>query len=65
MIQELLTTREIARRLQLSATTIRVWAREGRIPAVRVSTNRLRFEWEAVLRALQEGQVSEQASHGE
>jgi excisionase family DNA binding protein len=52
MIDELLTTRELAGRLRLGVPTIRSWARRGRIPALRVTSNRFRFVWSAVVEAL-------------
>lgn len=53
---ELLTADELADRLQLRPSTIRRWAREGRIPAVRVTAKVVRYDLADVLRAIREGQ---------
>lgn len=52
MPQELLTADQIAARLQVKGKTVRRWATEGRIPAIRLVGQRLRFDWDAVLRAI-------------
>ncbi|HTU19230.1 MAG TPA: helix-turn-helix domain-containing protein [Gemmataceae bacterium] len=49
---ELLTAIQLAERLNLRPSTVRVWARRGRIPAVRLSPKVVRFDWLAVLTAL-------------
>jgi len=49
---EFLTARQLAEILQVSESTVRRLAREGRIPAVRVTARLLRFRLEAVLQAL-------------
>ena len=49
---ELLTADELAERLKVSPDTVKVWARVGRIPAVRLSPKVLRFDLSAVLGAL-------------
>lgn len=49
---ELLTADELADRLRLRPSTIRRWAREGRIPAVRVTPKVVRYDLAAVLRAI-------------
>lgn len=49
---ELLTARELAKRLRVSTETIRTWARRGRIPTVRLSPKVIRYNCEAVLSAL-------------
>lgn len=41
--QQLLTVDDVAGRLQLSAYTIREWARLGKLPCIRL-THRIRFE---------------------
>ena len=53
---ELLTADELADRLQLRPSTIRRWAREGRIPAVRVTAKVVRYDLADVLQAMREGQ---------
>lgn len=52
MSEELLTGVELAERLRVSPSTIQQWAHDGKIPCVRVSSNRTRFEWAAVLDVL-------------
>lgn len=51
---ELITANEMAERLRLRPTTVRRWARTGRIPAIRVSSKVIRFDPRAVERALRE-----------
>lgn len=51
-MSELLTATELAERLKVRPETVKVWAREGRIPAVRLSPKVLRFDPVAVLAAL-------------
>ncbi len=49
---ELLTGRELAKRLRVAPATIRWWARRGEIPVVRLTRKTLRYRAEAVLAAL-------------
>ncbi|MDT5263129.1 MAG: Helix-turn-helix domain [Acidobacteriota bacterium] len=49
---EFLTARQIAEVLQVSESTVRRLAREGRIPCVRLTPRLLRFNLKAVCRAL-------------
>ena len=53
----LLNARELAQVLKVQPGTIRKWAREGRIPEVRISPKVRRFELKLVLQAIkrQEG----------
>jgi excisionase family DNA binding protein len=51
---EFLTARQLADVLQVSESTVRRLAREGRIPAIRITSRLLRFRLEAVLCALEE-----------
>lgn len=50
--EEFLTARQLAGVLQVSESTVRRLAREGRIPCVRLTTRLLRFNLKAVCRAL-------------
>lgn len=50
--KELLTTNLLAERLHISPRSVQQWAKDGRIPSVRLSVKLLRFEWQAVLDAL-------------
>jgi excisionase family DNA binding protein len=49
---ELLTARELAKRLRVSPETVRAWAQRGRIPMLRLSPKVIRYNAEAVLAAL-------------
>ncbi len=49
---ELLTTEEIAERLRLRPDTIRLWARDGMIPAIRITGKVIRYDPVEVERAL-------------
>ncbi len=51
-VTELLTARELAKRLRVSPETVRAWARRGSIPAVRLSRKVIRFDADAVIAAL-------------
>ncbi len=50
--EEFLTARQLAGLLQVSESTVRRLAREGRIPSVRLTSRLLRFHLSAVLSAL-------------
>jgi excisionase family DNA binding protein len=50
--EEFLTARQLAGVLQVSESTVRRLAREGRIPCVRLTPRLLRFNPKAVFRAL-------------
>lgn len=50
---ELLTADELAERLRVRPATIRLWAREGRIPRIRISGKVIRFDVSAVIDLLQ------------
>jgi excisionase family DNA binding protein len=52
---EFLTARQIAEILQVSESTVRRLAREGRIPVVRVTPRLTRYNLQSVLRALDGG----------
>ena len=49
---ELLTAEELAERLRVRPSTIRLWAREGLIPVVKIGAKVLRFDVADVLAAL-------------
>lgn len=51
---KLVTAEDLGRRLSVRASTIRRWAREGRIPAVRPTSRVIRFDLRAALDALRE-----------
>jgi excisionase family DNA binding protein len=50
--EEFLTARQLAKVLQVSESTVRRLAREGRIPSVRLTPRLIRFNLKAVCRAL-------------
>jgi len=50
--EEFLTARQLAEVLQVSESTVRRLARDGRIPCVRLTPRLLRFNRKAVFRAL-------------
>lgn len=50
--EEFLTARQLAEVLQVSESTVRRLARDGRIPSVRLTPRILRFNLKAVCRAL-------------
>lgn len=52
MDQRFLTPTELATLLRLQPSTIKSWAREGRISCLRFSKGVLRFDVDAVLRAI-------------
>lgn len=53
--EEFLTARQLASVLQVSESTVRRLAREGRIPCVRLTPRLLRFNLRSVCRALDDG----------
>jgi excisionase family DNA binding protein len=50
--EEFLTARQLAEVLQVSESTVRRLARDGRIPCVRLTPRLMRFNLKAVCRAL-------------
>ncbi|HWW75530.1 MAG TPA: helix-turn-helix domain-containing protein [Pyrinomonadaceae bacterium] len=50
--EEFLTARQLAEVLQVSESTVRRLARDGRIPSVRLTPRILRFNLKSVVRAL-------------
>lgn len=50
--EEFLTARQLAAVLQVSESTVRRLAREGRIPSVRLTPRLIRFNQKAVYKAL-------------
>ena len=50
--EEFLTARQLAEVLQVSESTVRRLAREGRIPVVRLTPRLARYHLQAVMRAL-------------
>ncbi|MCA1629415.1 MAG: helix-turn-helix domain-containing protein [Acidobacteria bacterium] len=62
---EFLTARQIAEVLQVSESTVRKLAREGRIPAVRLTPRLTRYNLQSVLRALDGGAPKARARRGQ
>ena len=50
--EEFLTARQLAKILQVSESTVRRLAREGRIPSIRLTSRLLRFHLQSVMSAL-------------
>lgn len=62
---ELMTARELAKRLRVSPETVRAWARRGYIPTLRLSPKVIRYNAEAVLAVLAErAEKGEGVRHG-
>ena len=51
-MSELLTAAEMAARLRIKPTTLQEWAREGRVPCIRITPKVIRFDAEAVILSL-------------
>jgi excisionase family DNA binding protein len=62
---DFITAEELAERLRLSADTIRLLARQGRIPSVRIGHKTIRFDLDAVARVLREPAKGKGGSRGE
>ena len=59
-LSNLLTAEELAERLSLRPSTVKLWARQGFIPAIRITPKVLRFQLADVEEALcQKGQRQE------
>jgi excisionase family DNA binding protein len=52
MTKELLNKAEVAERLGVSPETVAKWAREKRIPEIRISPKVRRFDFEEIITAL-------------
>ena len=50
--KQLLTAEELAERIRVRPSTIRIWAREGLIPAVKIGAKILRFDMDDVLESV-------------
>ncbi len=60
---ELLTADELADRLQVRPSTVRRWARERRIPTVRLTPKVVRYDLAAVVDAMTRGQEPQGVSN--
>ena len=56
---DLLTAEQLAARLHVRPSTVRRWAQESRIPAVRLTPKVIRYELAAVVAAMTNGQEPE------
>jgi len=69
MSGELVTAEEMANRIGLQPSTIRIWGRQGFIPVIRITGKVIRYDPDAVLLALRKrgdlNQYSTVADHGE
>ena len=52
MGKKIVTAKELAEELNLKPRTIRAWARQRKIPSLRISPKVVRFDLEAVIRVL-------------
>ena len=55
--EEFLTARQLAKILQVSESTVRRLAREGRIPSIRLTSRLMRFHLQSVMGALDGSQT--------
>lgn len=57
MTANLLTTKELIARLQISEPSIIRYRKKGKIPYIRVG-NLIRYDWEQVIKALEKGSAN-------
>jgi len=57
-MQRLLTVNEVAKELRISARTLYLWIKQGRIKAIKLPSGKLRIESSELERILKESQVS-------
>jgi excisionase family DNA binding protein len=62
---DFLTARQLAEVLQVSESTVRKLAREGRIPVVRLTPRLTRYSLQSVLRALDGGDPKPRTRRGQ
>jgi excisionase family DNA binding protein len=60
---ELLTVDQLADRLHVRPRTVQAWARQGRIPTVKLSAKVLRFDGLAVLATLRDQAKGQEVTH--
>lgn len=53
---ELLTVVELAEKLRIRPATVRLWAREGVIPAIKINSKITRYVYEDVVQSLEDRQ---------
>lgn len=57
MTTNLLTTKELIARLQISEPSIIRYRKKGKIPFIRIG-NSIRYDWEKVVKALEKGSAN-------
>lgn len=62
MSAQLLTTDELANRLDLRPSTVASWGREGKLPRLVISRSVVRYVWSDVLRSLRNGAEARQGA---
>jgi excisionase family DNA binding protein len=62
MPTQLLTTKQLADRLGMGVATVLIMAKRGDIPSIRIGYRTVRFDWEAVLQALDPGPPAKKKS---
>ena len=60
MGKKIVTAEELAEQLSLKPKTIHDWARQGKIPSLRISPKVIRFEMEAVLAVIKRTATGEE-----
>jgi excisionase family DNA binding protein len=60
---ELLTVSQLAERLHVRPRTVQSWARQGRIPTVKLSSKVVRFDWQAVLTVIRDRSTRQEVAH--
>ena len=58
--KEWLTAAELAERLRVKPGTVKGWARESRIPCIRVNAKVIRFDLESVVAAIADGRAGQE-----
>ena len=64
-MSELLTVHEMAQRLRLKPDTIRLWTRQGFIPAIRITGKVIRYDADEVERTVRQVSQGRAAKGGD
>lgn len=62
---DLMTATELAKRLRVQPGTVSEWVRRGLIPVIRINRKVLRFDADAVLTALKDGDRPQAVQHAD